>query len=310
MNRWAGLWCAAAIILHAPVNVGMGPSAFAKQEPEGFVLRVAVDQIILNVTVREDDALITDLEAGDFEVLDEGVPQQIDFFERGSVPASIGIVLDNSRSIRANRDLIAAAALQFLRQLGPDDEVFVIHFSDDVVPVPTPDGGVYSSDRETLESAVERLRPIGITRLYDAVARGLDLLEEGRWERQALIVLGDGGDNGSRIESDALERRIEQSEAPVFSIGLVDPRWSEVDPDKLVEFSDKSGGEAFLPRRIQELPRIWSRIATLIHSQYTLGYTPRVLSPGFHEIEVRVPGRNYDVRTRTGYLVSDPDIGR
>lgn len=261
---------------------------------------------MLNVSVEKDGALVPDLDQSSFSVLDNGVEQEIDFFERGDVPASIGLVLDNSRSIESNRTVVVNAALQFLRQLNPADEAFVIHFSDDVLAVEQPEGGLYSSNRGALETAVRQLRPIGITRLYDAIALGLEQLEKGQWERKALVVLSDGGDNGSAIGRDDVEDLITGSDAPIFSIGVFDDRWSDVDPGVLEGFAERSGGRAFVPREVRELPQIWRRVAQLVHSQYTIGYAPSDISPGYHEVEVLVPNRDVEVRAREGYSVRLP----
>ena len=283
------------------------PRAQEAPADEDYTLRVDVELVTLNVTVLDRNGRIfPGLEEEDFAVYEDGVRQAIEFFGHDDVPASIGIVLDNSRSIEANRQYVVNAALQFLSLMGPEDEAFVIHFSDEVLPVETgPE--TFTSDRETLGRAVARLRPIGITRLYDAVDLGLEYLDRGRWPRKALLVLSDGGDNGSSIEEEALRKRIEASEAPIFPIGIIDLRWGEVDPRVLRRFADQSGGLAFFPEEPIELPSIWGRISQLIHQQYTIGYVPKESRSGYHAIQVDVPDRNVEVHARRGYTVAVPE---
>ena len=299
---------AAALILLAPAPYPAVQHADSEQSSE-FTINVSVDLVIVNVSVLDRKGLpVVDLEASDFRVFDNDRPQQIQFSRHGEVPVSIGMVLDNSRSMRANRYVAVSAALQFLEGLAVDDEAFVLHFSDELL-VDDEGADVFTSDRATLREAIFRLQPTGVTRLYDAIDFGLDQLEQSRWPRRALVVFSDGGDNGSRLPFEQLRARIVESETPVFLIGLVDGRWSEVDPDVLREIADLSGGMAFFPGRPEELAGIWMEAGELIHQQYVLGYIPdNAEEPGYHRIRVAVdPSGNPDVqvRTRSGYRVPE-----
>jgi Ca-activated chloride channel family protein len=146
------------------------------------------------------------------------------------------------------------------------------------------------------------MRPVGLTRLHDAIWSGLEDLASVRWPRKALVVLTDGLDQSSEMDREALERMARSTEAAIFGIGVIDPLWGD-GLEILEDLARMTGGEAVFPEDVTDLPAAWHRIARRIHGQYTIGYRPAPRFRGYHDVRVEVSESDLTVRTRDGYLV-------
>jgi Ca-activated chloride channel family protein len=277
----------------------------AAQAPGQYRLSVDVPQVVLNVTVSaKNGESIPQLEAGDFVVRDEGKPQQLTAFSKEERPATVGLVIDNSRSMTPHRPEVLQAAATFVSLSHPDDDFFVVHFNENVRL--GFDGAQFSTDRTEVRMAVWRLQPAGQTALYDAVSFALGHSLEGRWEKRALLVISDGGDNASKTSFEEVHTKARSLGVSIYAIGIYDPTDPDHSPKVLRSLARAGGGTAFFPEAGRELAAICGQIAAEIRSQYTLAFTPRDISleGKFHKIRVQVKGdrgKKLIVRAREGY---------
>jgi VWFA-related protein len=203
---------------------------------------------------------------------------------------------------------VAAAVTAFARSSNPEDEMFVVDFSDSAT-VELMDAKPFSSDPGELAKAVSAVRASGRTALYDAVAEGLLHLQLGRWDKRALIIVSDGGDNASLHTYAQIQKLAQQSQVVIYSIVLADPddQNAEENPGALKRLSKDTGGLAFFPPTLESVADISKTIARDLREQYTLGFTPDQTNTldSFREVKVKVtaPGSGkIHVRTRPGYF--------
>jgi VWFA-related protein len=171
----------------------------------------------------------------------------ISFFKAEYVPASLGLIIDNSGSMINKRAEVARAALAFADASNSDDEIFVINFNENVY-LGLPPSTRFTNEREQIRSALLRTAPAGMTALYDALAAGIEHLKAGTLDRKALVVLSDGGDNASRRRLDDVLQIAQQSSATIYTIGIYDETDADRDPGVLRKIASLSGGRAYFPR--------------------------------------------------------------
>jgi VWFA-related protein len=267
---------------------------------------VSVEAVYLNVVVVDFMGRFhPELTVEDFEVLEDGVPQDLSYFTAESTPVTVLLLLDKSSSIHRSVDGIKDAASEFLRRLRPGDEAAVAFFNQDVRFV-TP----FTDDRSTLYRGVRTLRAGGVTALYDAVNRSLDKLSEIEG-RTAILVFSDGVDSrpaagGSEAAAKDVYERGRLSEASIYTIGFqgATPAGYGISRGFLKRLAEESGGRAFFPKGIKELSRAFAQIQAELHSQYRLAYLPKNnrMDGSWRNIEVRIKGTTHlHARTRQGY---------
>ena len=245
--------------------------------------------------------LVTNLDRSAFTVYENGKRQPIAVFRRDDVPVSLGLLIDNSGSMRTLRTRVEAAALALARASNPDDEIFVVNFNDKVrVDVP------FTSDLGVLERGLARVDSIGGTAMRDAVdAAQTYLREHGTRDRKVLVIVTDGIDNASTATRDRIEKDAEAHDTVVFAIGLFgrEERVSE-GRHELDRLADRTGGLAFYPASVDEIHTIALDIARQIRNQYTIGYTPtnQALDGTYRSIRVTASdSERFSVRARSGY---------
>jgi Ca-activated chloride channel homolog len=249
----------------------------ADDQSSVFVFKTQVREVILHATVVDEQRrLVTNLDRPAFTAFENGVPQATTSFRREDVPVAMGIVIDNSGSMREKRDK------------------------------------VFTGDTNLLQEALQKVSAQGSTALYDAiVASAVHLKNNTRVERKVLLVITDGRDNASQETLRAAIRRLQQENGPtVYAIGLLGDELQQADTGALQSLAEVTGGVAFFPKRLDEVADITRVVARDIHSQYTIGYKPTDHSKngGYRAIEVRVqtPGhRKFTVRTRSGYFAGE-----
>jgi len=203
---------------------------------------------VLDVAVVDQKGrFVTGLERENFEVFQDGQPQPITLFRKEDSPVTVGLVVDSSTSMLPKRQETIAAALAFVEASHPQDEIFVVNFSDTAQPG-LPAGLPFTSDPSVLAAALKAARPFGRTALYDALALAIRHLELGRHERKALVVFSDGGDNQSMHSLEDVMRLIQQSGVTIYAIGLYDSANRERNPQVLRRLAEESGGRAFSSR--------------------------------------------------------------
>jgi VWFA-related protein len=258
--------------------------------------------VVLHATVVDPEGrLVTGLDRSAFSVLQNGVPEPITSFRREDVPVAIGIVVDNSGSMRDKREKVAQAVLNLIRASNPQDEVFVVNFSQNSYLDQD-----FTSDANLLQAALHQTSTRGSTALYDAViASATHLRNNPRLEKKVLLVITDGQDNMSRETLAEAQRQLQANKGPtVYAVGLTDEGMTTTAQRALQNLAAVTGGVAFFPASLDEVNSITREVAHDIRSQYTIAYKPGALKPGYQAIRVEAiaPGnRRLVVRTRNGY---------
>ena len=258
--------------------------------------------IVLHATVRNARGeLVTNLERGAFTIYENNKRQTLTLFRRDDIPVSLGLLIDNSGSMRALRSKVEAAALALARASNPRDEIFVVNFNDKArVDVP------FTSDVKVLEAGIGRVDSIGGTAMRDAVDMAQTYLgEHGTRDRKVLLVITDGIDNASVITRDRIEKQADERDAVIFAVGL----FGTADRVKqgrheLDQLTERTGGMAYYPAGVDEIGVVALEIARQIRNQYTLAYAPldQALDGTYRAIRVAVAGPDrLSVRTRAGY---------
>ena len=271
-----------------------------------YTIRVNADSVVLHATVQNRNGiLVSGLGKDNFQVYEDGVLQQIDYFSHEDIPVTVGLVVDNSGSMRPKRPEVIAAALAFARSSNPQDQMFVVNFNELVslgLPADTP----FTDQAAQLEVALSRIAADGETALYDAVAAALEHLKKGNQDKKVLIVISDGGDNASKHNLAQIMAMAGHPDAIIYTIGLFIAEDPDRNPGVLKRLAKDTGGEAFLPESVGEVLPICQRIARDIRNQYTIAYAPanRKQDGTYRVIQVKAkaPGNGgLIVRTRAGY---------
>jgi len=275
------------------------------QRVEPPILSVRTELVTLPVTVVDrQGALVTGLRREHFTVYDNGEPQTIQFFTSDDLPATIGLVIDSSGSMRGRRDEVTAAAAAFAAISHPLGEFFTVNFNEAVWPG-LPPGVRFTEDAGQLRAALAAAPAQGMTALYDAVFRALEHLQRGSRDRKALIVVSDGGDNASAQTLEGVLEFARRANAVIYSVTFFDPDNRDARPQVLKTLARDTGGHAFRPRRAEEVTQSFAHIAREIRSGYTIGFVPADTSgDGFRSLRVVVDAggdRQLSVRTRAGY---------
>jgi VWFA-related protein len=282
----------------------------AAGQPPSDEYRISVDVglVVLPVIVTDHKGMaVSGLSADSFQVFEDGRPQHIALFEPEDVPVTVGLVIDNSGSMRTKRAEVVAAALEFAGSSNPDDQMFVVNFNQ-TVSMGLPKEVPFTSDSRQLKSAITRIPASGNTALYDGLATPLDHLKTGTANRKALIVISDGGDNASRLSFRDLLKRAEASNAQIYTLGVFDEHFSGDHPAVLKKLAKATGGKAYFPDSASQIVGLCQQIARDLRHQYTIGYHPINSDAGSQYRAIRVTARaagdgRLHVYTRAGYLM-------
>jgi VWFA-related protein len=294
------MWASAGSLLPARL---FGTSD-AAEEPN-YKIHSEARLVLLDVSVRDSrGALVPGLVKENFQVTEDGRLQSITVFDNADVPVTVGLLVDESRSMTPKRADVLIAAETFVQSSNPRDEMFVLNFND-VVRRGLPEAKLFSDDPVELRQAVQRGRPEGKTALNDAIVEGLHQLDLGRRDKKTLVVISDGGDNASgHTRADVLER-VEKSIATIYTIGLYDEDDPDRNPGLLRHLAAISGGEAYFPADPRGVIPVCEKIAKQIRSRYTIGYVPKPdLGSGLRRVHVRAFAAHHralHARTRTAY---------
>ena len=270
-----------------------------------FVFKKDVDEVLLHATVQDDkNHIVTNLERGAFTVFEDGKPQNIISFHNEDIPVAMGIVIDNSGSMREKRNKVNQAALNLVRSSNPKDEVFVVNFNDEYYLDQD-----FTNNLLKLKEALEKIDARGGTALYDAVVASADHLKKNaRLEKKVLFVVTDGEDNASNESLEQAIKQLQEENGPqVYAIGILgDEEHPKRAKRALETIAQRTGGIAFFPKTLDEVDEISRTVAHDIRNQYTIGYkptTPRTVG-GFRavRVEAKAKGRSkLTVRTKSGY---------
>jgi Ca-activated chloride channel family protein len=304
----------------SPEPAGVAPAAPATPPAQqggeltrgrgGYTLTRNVDEVILNATVVDDhDHLVTGLKKDDFHVTEDGTPQTITSLQEQDIPVSIGLLVDNSGSMRTKRQAVNQAALDMVRASNSSDETFVVNFADEAYIDQD-----FTSDLPKLRDGLSHIDSKGGTALYDAVIASADYMaKNAKKAKEVLLIITDGEDNASGTNLEETVRRIQDLQGPVvYSIGLLfdeggGGRESRRARRALQLLSDETGGLAFFPKNLGQVDEIAAEVARDIRNQYTIGYhsTKPASQGGYRVVHVDAKANGYRklvVRTRAGYF--------
>lgn len=286
-----------------------GPSPQAANTDDSSTFRVNVRLVNVFTTVTDSHgAPVSNLEKGDFKVLEDGVPQTISVFDRESeLPLSIVLSIDTSESTRRDFKLEVASAKRFVHSiLRPQDRLSIFQISEDVLQLTR-----YTADMKSIESAIDSLQKGAGTSLYDAVYLGADTLLN-RQGRKVMVLITDGGDTTSSASYTSALRRAQEAEAIVYSIIIVpvaaDAGRNIGGEHALIQMSKDTGGKYYYAESIEQLDQAFRQVSEELRTQYLIAYYPnrRLSDSPFRRITVEVNKKDADgqalqVRHRAGY---------
>ncbi len=270
-----------------------------------FVFKHDVDEVLLHATVQDDkNHIVTNLDRSAFTVYEDGKPQTIVSFHNEDIPVAMGIVIDNSGSMREKRNKVNQAALNLVRSSNPKDEVFVVNFNDEYYLDQD-----FTNDLLKLKEALEKIDARGGTALYDAVVASSDHLKRNaRLDKKVIFVVTDGEDNASNENLEQAVKLLQEENGPqVYAIGILgDEEHPKRAKRALETIAQRTGGLAFFPKTLDEVDEISRTVAHDIRNQYTIGYKPT--NPkgtgGFRTVKVEAKAKGHGkmtVRTKSGY---------
>jgi VWFA-related protein len=279
-----------------------------------FVFRKDVDEVLLHASVVDDKQhIITTLDRSAFTVFEDGKPQSIISFHNVDIPVAMGIVIDNSGSMREKRNKVNQAALNLVRSSNPKDEVFVVNFNDEYYLDQD-----FTNNLLKLKEALEKIDARGGTALYDAVVASAEHLKKfARLEKKVLFVVTDGEDNASNETLEQAIKHLQEENGPsVYAIGILGDEEHPKRARKALDvIAQRTGGIAFFPKTLDEVDEISRTVARDIRNQYAIGYRPT--NPrgngGFRQIRVEAKAKGHGkmvVRTKSGYYAGvQPSAG-
>jgi len=295
-----------------PPAAGSGQDSRQKPEPQAnptdqgiFVFKEHVDEVLLHASVIDDKQhIVTTLDRGAFSVFEDGKQQKIISFRHEDIPVAMGIVIDNSGSMREKRAKVNQAALNLVRASNPKDEVFIVNFNDEYYLDQD-----FTNDLLKLKEALEKIDARGGTALRDAlVASAEHLKKNARLEKKVIFVVTDGEDNASNENLEQAIKTLQEENGPsVYAIGILgDEEHPKRAKKELEIIAQRTGGIAFFPKTLDEVDEISRTVARDIRNQYTIGYKPT--NPrdagGFRTVHVEAKSKGHGkmtVRTKSGY---------
>jgi VWFA-related protein len=312
---FAGLFCAFALSpfpasAQLPVSTPPPPppGQASSAEKQGSTIKVQVNLVVLHTTVLDDRGRFADgLKQENFRILEDKVEQKLSVFKREDVPVSMGLVIDNSGSMRDKRPRVNEAAITLVESSNPQDEAFVVNFNDDFYLDLDKD---FTSSVPELKEALERIDSRGSTALYDAIIGSLDHLKKASKDKRVLLVVTDGEDNTSRNSLEKTIREVQKTDTVVYTIGLLSQeskKNAKRAKKALQEIANASGGQSYFPENVADVHNICQLVAHDIRNQYTLAYYPSNSKRDgtFRAVQVEVippHGRGKLIpRTRNGY---------
>ncbi|MFP5229013.1 MAG: VWA domain-containing protein [Acidobacteriota bacterium] len=238
----------------------------------GIQFRVDTNLVLIPLTVTDPmDRLVTGLEKQNFLVLEDNHNQAIRTFACDDAPVSIGVILDLSGSMSNKVVRARGAVLQFMKTSNPQDEFFVIGFNDRPVLITD-----YTSSPDDVEARLATVQASHRTALLDAIYMGLDKMKQAKFQRKALLIVSDGGDNNSRYTENEVRAAVKEADTQIYAIGIFDPEAATVEerngPMLLNDIAGETGGRLFRVDDLSEMGDIATRISAELRNEYVLGY--------------------------------------
>src|SRR5579864_8810934 len=314
------LICGVALIpLTSYAQIPTAPPPPPNQAPtggQGSSIKVDVNLVVLHTTVLDDRGRFADgLKEENFRVFEDKAEQKLSVFKREDIPVSMGLVIDNSGSMRDKRPRVNQAAITLVEASNPQDEAFVVNFNDDFYLDLDKD---FTNSVPELKEALERIDSRGSTALYDAIIGSLDHVKKGKKDKKVLLIVTDGEDNTSHSSLEKTVREIQKTDTVIYTIGLLSEE-SKKNAKRakraLEQIAQASGGLSYFPENVEDVHNICEQVAHDIRNQYTLAYYPTNTKRDgtFRAVQVEVippRGRGRLVaRTRNGYYAPGGPAG-
>jgi Ca-activated chloride channel family protein len=274
-------------------------------------LKVAVDLVLVPVTITDPmNRLVTGLEKQNFQLFEGSAPQDIKSFSSEDAPVSLGVIFDSSGSMSSKMDRAKDAVSEFFKTANPQDEFFMITFSDEPEEVSD-----FTSSVDEIQGKLIYAVPRRRTALLDAIYMGVTKMRQAKYAKKALLIISDGGDNHSRYTESEIKALVKEADVMVYAIGIYDryfPTEEErLGPELLGEIAELTGGRAFTVENPNDLADVATKIGVELRNQYVLGYRPsKVVRDGkWRKIKVKLlPPKGLPplrVYARTGYYAPE-----
>jgi Ca-activated chloride channel family protein len=276
---------------------------------ENFTIKTTARLVLLDVSVKDSKGgFASGLSREKFKVYENGKLQEMTEFANSDIPVTVGIVVDESGSMRSKRPEVVSAALSFITSSNLQDEIFVLHFNEKVYSG-MPEDVPFSDDIKVLRKALWLKPAEGRTALNDAIVQGLDQLGKGRRDKKTLVLISDGGDNVSTHTWKDVEKAVLNDIATIYAIGIFDVDDPDRNPAMLRKLAQISGGDAYFPQTLEGIGPICDQIAKDIRTRYTIGYIPSSDNgKGMRRIRVIASDAErgkLTVRTRSAYMFDE-----
>ncbi len=293
-------------------NAALGAAYVAQsgQTPgEQAAFRATTNLVLLEVSVLDANGVpVAGLEKHNFQIKESGRPRQISHFATGAEQVCVGLLVDFSRSMRAQQDLVSSAVAEFSSHLQPADELFLVLFNESILFESEPKllANMLPAD---VANTISSTRADGQTGLYDALLRGAELVQHGRLSRRVLVILSDGADTASEVSLDDAVAAVHSSNLLIYSVALPDPRSPVTNSGVLKRLAEATGGFAVSSPGPTELRSFFERVSADIRARYVIGYLAAEPPPGKSETRtlsvdiVKPPVRNIRVKTRKQYRI-------
>jgi len=274
-------------------------------------LKVSADLVLVPVTITDPmNRLVTGLEKENFQLFEGPAAQEIKSFSSEDAPVSLGVIFDSSRSMSSKMDRAKDAVMEFFKTANPQDEFFMITFSD--APEVVND---FTSSVDEIQGKLIYAVPRRMTALLDAIYMGVSKMRQAKYAKKALLIISDGGDNHSRYTENEIKSLVKEADVMVYAIGIYDryfPTEEErLGPALLGEIAELTGGRAFTVENPNDLADVATKIGVELRNQYVLGYRPsKVVRDGkWRKIKVKLlPPKGLPplrVYARTGYYAPE-----
>ncbi len=279
--------------------------------------RADVDQIVVYVAVYDEHGqLVSTLNKDDFEVYENKILQEVNYFGLDDIPSTIGIVMDNSGSMRGKKDLVDRATELFLETNNPSNELFLLAFNSEVKIAED-----FTRDFEDIRDALFNQIVSGGTALYDAIFLAVDHASQGSEPKRVVIVFTDGEDKDSYYILEEVVEKVEESAVQVYLIALLSEDLSDDEgffgvfksqrekvSKAMSSIAESTGGKAYFPQKASELQGVFKQIGYELRNQYRLAFVSNIVEEaneeGWRTLRVRVANareKGLRVRARTGY---------
>jgi Ca-activated chloride channel homolog len=279
----------------------------SKLEPRVRPLKVDVDLVLVPVTITDPmNRLVTGLDKENFQLFEGSSKEEIKSFSSEDAPVSLGVIFDSSGSMSSKMERAKDAVVEFFKTANPQDEFFMITFSD--APEVVSD---FTSSVDEIQGKLVFAMPQKRTALLDAIYMGVSKMRQAKYAKKALLIISDGGDNHSRYTEGEIKALVKEADVMVYAIGIYDryfPTEEErLGPALLGEVSELTGGRAFTVENPNDLADVATKIGVELRNQYVLGYRPtKVVRDGkWRKIKVKLlPPKGLPplrVYARTGY---------